>query len=73
MTNFTYLVTVKLPKRKDHDPHNKQSGVCPVSGHVCTNITGEHHSYMVVAESIEQATGNAHFDGYHHVTRVEQV
>jgi hypothetical protein len=69
-----FVVTVKLPKNPNHNPHDKKSGECPASGGPCTDVTGEHHSYLdLAADSIDMAMGNAHLRGFHHVTRVEQV
>lgn len=45
------LVTVKLPRNPDHDPRNKVMGLCPVNGFRCTDVTGEHHTVVVVAPS----------------------
>lgn len=61
------LVTVKLPKHPDHDPHNKVIGQCPMGG-MCTDVTGEHHTVLVYSERevAELAFG-------YHITRVESV
>jgi hypothetical protein len=70
-----YVVTVKLPRRKDHDPHNKKTGKCPVGGGTCTDVTGEHHSFVFETlrpddEAIEYVKQN--WSDYH-ITRIEQV
>jgi len=67
-----YLVTIKLPRNRDHDPRNKKSGPCPVSGY-CTDVTGEHHSYLTVAPSEADAREEARARGFSHVTRIELV
>lgn len=42
------LVTIRLPRNADHDPHNKVTGPCPVNdSQPCTDITGEHHTIAV--------------------------
>ncbi len=66
-----YIVTVKLPKRKDHDPHNKVTGPCPVSfyGETCTDVTGEHHSVLMANEEAVQVFR----DWGMHITRIEEV
>jgi len=69
-----YLVTVKLPKNSNHDPHNKVTGLCPLSGSdgkVCTDVTGEHHTFMVSAKDIEDAKEVA--SKYKHITRIEEI
>lgn len=66
-----YLVTVKIPKDPDHDPHNKVTGECPVQpGKLCTDVTGQHHTTLQEATSLEEVL--AQFTGLH-VTRVEEV
>lgn len=67
-----YIVTIKLPKRKDHDPRNKVTGKCPVSptAAICTDVTGEHHSILAKDWSAVQVFLHA---PYVHVTRVEEV
>lgn len=72
----TYLVTVKLKKNPDHDPHNKVTGKCPVRPNkLCTDVTGEHHTVMnSVSEDVtaEQVAASWREKGLH-VTRVEEV
>ena len=68
-----YIVTVKLARNPGHDPHNKKIGICPVSGLLCTDVTGEHHSYVVVVSESEQAIEDAHNKGFTHITRIERV
>lgn len=63
-----FLVTVKLPRQKDHDPANKITGTCPVSGKICTDTTGQHHTILVEANSVEDA--GARFPNLH-ITRIE--
>jgi len=61
------LVTVKLPNNPKHDPYNKKSGECPVTGRRCTDITGAHHTFMAdvfAAEDIKKRF---------HVTRIEEI
>ncbi len=64
------IVTVKLPRNPEHDPRNKQVGPCPVTGKLCTDITGNHHSYLAIGESVEEITATA-VNLHGHVTRVE--
>lgn len=67
-----YIVTVKLPRNKDHNPKNKMTGRCPVSGNLCTDVTGEHHTVLISSElSIE--TVREEWAKKYHVTRVELV
>jgi len=53
------IVTVRLPRNPKHNPHHKQTGVCPLSMVVkgvtqCTDITGEHHSYIEEGEDLTE-------------------
>ena len=71
-----FLVTVRLPRNPLHNPHQKQVGMCPVTGLICTDITGEHHSLLVEAESFAAAKiGLVDFEGrvITHITRIESV
>ena len=72
----TYIMTVRmLEKNPAHDPQHKQSGRCPVSGY-CTDVTGEHHSFLleafddVAARALTRKYGEEH--GYR-LTRLEEV
>jgi hypothetical protein len=73
----TYIVTIRmLKKNPDHDPSNKESGRCVVSGY-CTDVTGEHHSFLMAGVEDEEEVrelvrkyGQAH--GYR-LTRLEEV
>lgn len=67
-----YIVTVKLPKNSAHDPHNKKTAPCPVTGLLCTDSTGEHHSMIVQADSESEAAEKVRgATGIRHVTRTE--
>lgn len=66
-----WLVTLKLPKRADHDATCKVTGRCPApGGGICTDVTGQHHSVLVRADSADDAA--ARFPD-HHITRVEEA
>ena len=68
----TFIVTVKLAKNPEHDPENKKVGSCPYSP-LCTDVTGEHHSYLEESFPDEQAI-RAHLEEQGvHVTRIEAV
>jgi len=62
-----YIVTIKLPKNKEHDPRNKKTGACPMSSE-CTDVTGQHHSGLVTFEELEGMRSSGV-----HITRVESV
>jgi hypothetical protein len=65
-----FIVTLKVDVPKgSHDPQNKKTGPCLWSPE-CTDVTGAHHSTLVVTESKEEA---AAIFGDQHVTRVEEV
>jgi hypothetical protein len=67
-----YIVTVKLSRNEAHDPRNKVTAPCPMSGRECTDQTGEHHSVLVEAQSAVGAREYFIAAGVH-VTRVEAV
>ncbi len=65
-----YIVTIKLPRKKGHDPHNKVTGPCPVNpASECTDVTGEHHSALVEGEEQLQELRDVGL----HITRVEKL
>lgn len=64
-----YLVTIKLRRNPDHDPQDKKSGPCRVSQY-CTDVTGQHHTYLTEAESESAARSRAEIN-FGHVTRIE--
>lgn len=64
-----YIVTVKLPKNPEHNPRDKKTGLCPMH-YQCTDVTGEHHSYLTFAKDAQRAREVAE-KVYGHVTRIE--
>jgi hypothetical protein len=71
------IVTVKLPRNSKHDPQHKQVGVCPLSKILkgvtqCSDITGEHHSYIEEGEDITDIETKAKAK-FPHVTRIEVI
>lgn len=67
-----YLVTVKLPKNREHNPRDKKTGQCPLSieNTVCTDQTGEHHTVLVKSNlSLGQIMNQWQLN--YHVTRIE--
>lgn len=69
----TYIVTIKLAKNSEHNPRDKKTGMCPLGTGICTDATGEHHSYFVTGESVEAVRQSVLDAGWTHVTRVEEV
>ncbi len=68
-----YLVTIKLAKNPEHDPRNKKYGPCPANPQkLCSDSTGEHHTYLEHAASINEAMDQAKMK-HGHVTRVESL
>lgn len=70
----TFIVTVKLPKNPEHNPRDKKTGPCPVSGKPCTDVTGEHHTFLcdfMSGASVEQV--REWYEETYHVTRVEEA
>ena len=49
MSKKVFIVTIKMPRNPKHNPHNKVTGECKFSP-VCTDVTGEHHNILVLAE-----------------------
>lgn len=68
----TFIVTVKLPRNPEHDPRNKKTGSCPASpeGEPCTDVTGEHHSFLLRTTDLKAALERL---GHPHITRTERV
>lgn len=68
----SFIITIKLPKDPDHDPHNKITAACPYSDE-CSDATGAHHSFL----RTNFATANEARAFYvalgQHVTRIESV
>lgn len=62
-----YIVTIKLPRNKEHDPQNKKTGQCIFSAG-CTDVTGEHHSTLVDDEGLASIKASTM-----HVTRIEPL
>lgn len=62
-----------IPSTGERCSREKVTGQCPVGIGKCTDMTGEHHSYIDdKATSIEQAMENALVLGAH-VTRIEEL
>jgi hypothetical protein len=68
-----FLVTVRLPKNPEHNPRDKKTGPCPVNGKPCTDVTGEHHTFLADLTVNEAGDVRAVYEGIYHVTRVETV
>ena len=67
------IVTLRLPKQPDHDPKNKRTGECPISNYICTDVTGEHHSYLEEAPTLEGITSAAKVMADRHSGRVTRI
>ena len=69
-----YIVTIKLDKMSNHNPDSKITGICRHGKSQCTDITGEHHSFLHIEDDYGNDTVNVQrqFEkkGFH-VTRVE--
>lgn len=68
-----FLVTVRLGKNPDHNPRDKKTGPCPVNGKPCTDVTGEHHTFLADLAATGADDVRLIYEGIHHVTRVETV
>lgn len=68
-----FIVTIKVERNKDHDPKNKVGGECSVSLD-CTDVTGEHHSLLVKADSRDEIDYILkEIITYKHITRIEEA
>jgi len=68
-----YIITVKLKHLIKHDPKVKLTGICRVKKSQCTDITGEHHSFLHVEDDYRDPNNIKRVfeqKGFH-VTRVE--
>lgn len=68
-----FLVTVKLPKNPEHNPRDKKTGPCPVNGKSCTDVTGEHHTFLADVDGVSAEDLREMYRGLYHVTRIETV
>lgn len=76
------IVTVRLKRNRSHDPRNKKTGVCPLykKDHrigisvqrICTDVTGEHHSYIEEGPSRSSIEEKAK-EMFGHITRIEVI
>ena len=67
-----FIVTVKTARNPHHNPHNKKTGQCGFSK-LCTDVTGEHHNFLVVAPSIKEVRKIVTKKyGKIHITRIEK-
>ncbi len=75
-----YIVTIKF-KINAFDTRTdniKVSGICPIFENKCTDINGSHHSFLVIANSIEEVKEKVSINfknirNYGHITRIETV
>ena len=75
------IITIKLAKNSKHNPKKKLGGECPLTslipftGKFCTDVTGQHHSILIEAESLSiiGQKARALFGEDVHITRIEQV
>jgi len=73
LTNGLHRNRATAPQSQ-HDPKNKVTGECPVSGEPCTDVTGEHHSFICRGDDLSTAESvRDTYKGIYHVTRVEKV
>lgn len=69
------IVTVKLKSKKHHDKRCKVFGRCPLYSNdklYCTDVDGEHHSYIESGETLGEITYKAKLK-YNHITRIEEI
>jgi hypothetical protein len=67
-----FIVTIKLAKNPEHNPKQKKSNACPLKGGtICTDSTGEHHSFVTLGKSVQDV--KTYWEDRYHVTRVESA
>lgn len=66
------IVTVKLPRKKIHNPRDKKFGTCRCRDEntICSDRTGEHHSFIMIGDTYEEIERRAK-EKYRHLTRIE--
>lgn len=68
---FAWIITVRIGAAADHNFQNKVTKRCPLPGtDVCTDSTGAHHSYLIMANNLEEAR-HLVMEDYKHITRIE--
>ena len=66
------IVTIKLKRNPNHNPKDKKKGECPITNNECTDITGEHHSYIEIGNSLKEIEMKAK-NKHSHITRIEVI
>lgn len=66
-----YIITTKVEKNTLHNPRDKKTGICPFTGGECTDITGEHHSFLTMGTSIQDVYDR--FSQFIKITRIEHA
>ncbi len=66
------IVSIKIPPHPNHNPKNKQRGVCPIQNGACTDTVGSEHSYLESGDNINEIETKA-CKLFNHITRIEQV
>lgn len=72
-----------LRRDQQHDPFNKVTGKCPLyrppfqpfelqGSFTCTDVTGEHHSYIEFGADLDDIRKKA-TARFGHVTRIEEI
>ncbi len=66
------IITIKLKRNPNHNPKDKKKGKCPITNNECSDITGEHHSYIETGNSLKEIEIKAK-NKYSHITRIEVI
>ena len=67
------IITIKLKRNSNHNPKDKKKGKCPIiNNEFCSDITGEHHSYIETGNSLKEIESKAK-NKYSHITRIELI
>lgn len=71
------IVTLRFARNPKHNPKNKIIDYCPLSEGlaICTDMTGEHHSYIESGENLGKIKEKAlkKYPKADHVTRIEGI
>lgn len=74
---INYIVTVRMLKKNPaHNPQAKVTGDCPVTGRPCTDVTGEHHSFLRIGMYDEAEVRESIATvgkGIYRLTRLEEI
>ena len=67
------IITIRLKRNLNHNLKDKIKGKCPIiNNNECSDVTGEHHSYIETGNSLKEIEIKAK-NKYSHITRMEVI